>query len=132
MGRSGGRCPMRRSSHILRSNEQEKAVYNEQLKAYRNSPAYKRWLDAKQQGTCVEDGVISRVLSLLISFLPFFHLLIYASRSYSLPSLSPSLPSSFPSSLPSSPPLHSTAEQAAREAASLGLNTVSMVLLLRR
>lgn len=30
--------------------EQEKAVYNEQMKVYRNSPAYKRWLDAKQQG----------------------------------------------------------------------------------
>jgi len=29
--------------------EQEKAVYNEQMKVYRNSPAYKRWLDAKQQ-----------------------------------------------------------------------------------
>lgn len=30
--------------------ESEKLVYNEQLKVYRNSPAYKRWLEAKMQG----------------------------------------------------------------------------------
>ena len=30
--------------------EAEKAIYTEQLKAYRNSPAYKRWLEVKQQG----------------------------------------------------------------------------------
>ncbi len=30
--------------------EAEKVVYNEQLKVYRNSPAYKKWLEAKMQG----------------------------------------------------------------------------------
>ena len=30
--------------------EQEKVIYNEQLKAYRSSPAYKRWVEAKQHG----------------------------------------------------------------------------------
>ena len=30
--------------------EAEKLVYNEQLKVYRNSTAYKRWLEAKMQG----------------------------------------------------------------------------------
>lgn len=30
--------------------EAEKASYTEQMKAYRNSPAYKRWLELKQQG----------------------------------------------------------------------------------
>lgn len=30
--------------------EAEKAIYTEQLKAYRNSPVYKKWLEAKQQG----------------------------------------------------------------------------------
>ena len=119
--------------------EQEKAVYNEQLKAYRNSPAYKRWLDAKQQGTCVEDRVISRALYL--TFLYFFlssrfsiFSFMHHTPTFSLPSsLPPSLPSFLPPSLPplpSFPPLfpsplplpslHSTAEQAAREAASLG------------
>ena len=29
--------------------EAEKAVYTEQMKIYRNSPAFKRWIDAKQQ-----------------------------------------------------------------------------------
>lgn len=30
--------------------EAEKAVYNEQVKIYRNSPSYKRWMEAKMQG----------------------------------------------------------------------------------
>lgn len=30
--------------------EAEKAIYTEQLKVYRNSTAYKKWLEAKQQG----------------------------------------------------------------------------------
>ena len=60
--------------------EQEKAVYNEQLKAYRNSPAYKRWLDAKQQGACVE-----RLCALYFTFPPSL-----------LPSLPPFLPPSLP------------------------------------
>ncbi len=30
--------------------EADKARYNEQLKAYRNSVAYRRWQEAKQQG----------------------------------------------------------------------------------
>ena len=30
--------------------EAEKANYTEQMKVYRNSPAYKRWLELKQQG----------------------------------------------------------------------------------
>lgn len=33
--------------------EADKARYNEQLKVYRNSPAFKRWQEAKQQGTCI-------------------------------------------------------------------------------
>ena len=35
--------------------ESEKLVYNEQLKVYRNSTAYKRWLEAKTQGTIARD-----------------------------------------------------------------------------
>ena len=31
--------------------EAEKAVYVEQVKRYKNSPAYKKWMEAKQQGT---------------------------------------------------------------------------------
>ena len=31
--------------------EAEKAVYAEQLKRYKNSPAYKKWMEAKAQGT---------------------------------------------------------------------------------
>lgn len=31
--------------------ESEKLIYNEQLKAYRNSTAYKRWMEQKMQGT---------------------------------------------------------------------------------
>ena len=34
--------------------EAEKAVYVEQMKAYRSSPAYKRWLELKQQGISIE------------------------------------------------------------------------------
>lgn len=30
--------------------EREKVVYTEQLKVYKNSSAYKRWMDAKTQG----------------------------------------------------------------------------------
>ena len=30
--------------------EHEKAIYTEQMKAYKNSPAYKRWIEVKQQG----------------------------------------------------------------------------------
>ena len=30
--------------------EAEKAVYVEQLKRYKNSPAYKKWMEAKAQG----------------------------------------------------------------------------------
>ena len=30
--------------------EREKAIYNEQMKVYKNSPAYRRWIEAKQQG----------------------------------------------------------------------------------
>ncbi len=30
--------------------EAEKLVYNEQIKAYRNSSTYKRWVEAKIQG----------------------------------------------------------------------------------
>ena len=77
--------------------EQEKAVYNEQLKAYRNSPAYKRWLDAKQQGVCVERwGYLLCSLS-YISFLSSF---LSSSLPPFLPSsLLPSLPPSFPPSI---------------------------------
>lgn len=34
----------------LEEYEAEKANYAEQMKVYRNSPAYKRWLELKQQG----------------------------------------------------------------------------------
>ena len=38
--------------------EAEKAVYVEQVKRYKNSPAYKKWMEAKQQGTscCVHEA----------------------------------------------------------------------------
>ena len=55
--------------------EAEKVVYNEQLKAYRNSPAYKRWLEAKIQGECTRDrrdrvkcGYVSTNGSLISTF----------------------------------------------------------------
>lgn len=32
--------------------EAEKLVYNEQMKVYRNSTAYKRWMEQKMLGTC--------------------------------------------------------------------------------
>ena len=34
----------------LDAYESEKVVYLEQVKVYKNSTAYKRWLEAKQQG----------------------------------------------------------------------------------
>ena len=39
--------------------EAEKAVYAENMKAYRSSPAYKRWLELKQQGIMEDEQSLS-------------------------------------------------------------------------
>lgn len=44
--------------------ESEKVVYNEQMKVYRSSPAYKRWLELKQQGTHVYMHVSRECISM--------------------------------------------------------------------
>ena len=45
--------------------EAEKAVYLEQMKAYRSSPAYKRWLELKQQGMSIVKATAFILLSLV-------------------------------------------------------------------
>ena len=48
--------------------ETEKVRYTEQMKIYRSSPAYKRWLELKQQGL----GLFSISLTLFHQLVPLY------------------------------------------------------------
>ena len=57
--------------------ESEKLVYNEQIKIYRSSTAYKRWVEAKTQGMGVNPEPTVLALLKLTPFSLYFSLFLF-------------------------------------------------------